>query len=1226
MPSADPDKYHQSTLGGRWVGFVVALLMLTVVSSSQFLLAQQMPIRKYGLQEGLPQISVQALLQDKYGFLWLGTQSGISRFDGIHFVTYSSEDGLGNNYVQALLADSLGRMWLGTQGGLSYFTGKQFINLAEGNGLPGNNVKALALAPTGGIWVGTDAGLAFYDGHAFKVYKMTEGLPHNHVHALQQDAKGRLWIATEGGIAVWDGVHFTRYTSNEGLPSNVVRALALSHDGTIWCGTLNGVAYFSGNRFQAVAYPAGLVRNPNTTTLLQDSKGNWRFGLSEEGMLTLENGKWELLNEANGLSAGNILSLFEDDIGNIWLGTYGGGLNKYNCGPFQRYTMQEGLVSNTIRASCRDAQGNLWIGGVDGKLSIWDGKRFTSFGPAQGIPPFTIRAIVKDARGQMWVGTDGGGIARWDGNRFTSFSVAQGMAGKSVYAMTATDDGSIWCALADGGISRFDGTRFTNLTVREGMPSNRPQCIYLDRQKKIWVGFYDAGAIVINPNKLDALDFTRYTQQDGLSSDAIYAITQDAEGAMWFGTFGGGAVRLDLTQPKGSQFQVYDTRQGLAASIVWALATDAKGNIWMGGPKGINVLDPKTKVIRYYGYLEGLTPVGVNARGFYKDNLNQLWIGTTGGVVRYMPGADQISTSPPKVYVTQITFKGKKNPQQYADSLHPFLNVPVSVDGSPALKLPPDHNDLSFHFAALHFKTPENNRYRYKLEGYDTDWSPVTDQTRVDYTALDGGMYTFKVQACNADGVWSTEPAALTFHIQTPWHRAWWAILLYLISIGLLVYGIARWRNYKLLQEKNALELTVVERTHEVIRQKTELESANQEILAKNENLAHAASEISRQNVVLNRKNEELFQKNEDLIRALEELRSTQEQLLESEKVATMGKWVAGLAHEINTPIGAIRASAGSLEQLLADALQGLPAFLRELSDAETSIFTALTTAEPGPELSTREQRDVRKHLTKQLAKAGYDESQFNLSEMAAILQRSGIHDAAQVADVFRLPHANDLLDQAGRIRRLRYSVRVINSSAAKTGKAIFALNTFTSNDSQGVREPVSIKANIEYALEPYASFFKQGITLRTQWHALPTVSGHQTELAQLWGNLALNACQAIATTGLPGTLSIDTFIDPPALADFAQAPNGYARIVFADDGPGIPPEAVSRIFEPFFTTKPEGEGTGLGLYLARKIVDRHGGHIDVSSQPGRTVFTIRLPRIPQNESEAVSYRPTQSV
>jgi ligand-binding sensor domain-containing protein/signal transduction histidine kinase len=776
-------------------------------------------------------------MQDKGGNIWIGTVGGgASRFDGKSFINFTKNEGLAGNAVICIIQDKSGDIWFGTDDGATKYNGRNFSTITVAQGLPANDVLSIIQDNQGNIWFGTSRGASRYDGKSFTNYITEQTLPNNRVNSIMQDRFSNMWFGTSGGACRYDGKTFAWYTTKERLASNRVTSMLQDKSGYIWFGTYGGGA----SRYDGKTF--------SNYTMLQ------------------------------GLADNTVMSVMQDKAGYIWFGTFGGGISRYDGQSFSKYSAELGLAGNIMRCILQDSKGKMWIG-TDAGVSSYDGHKFSTYDVTNGLPNNNVRSLMQDKAGNIWIGT-GRGASRFDGRNFTNYSTDQGLPHNLVQSILQDANGNIWFATDRGGASKFDGKSFSNYSIDQGLPDVSVNCIMQDHSGKIWFGTDASGA-----SCFDGKTFTNYSTEQGLVNNTVMCITQDSSCNIWFGTQGGGASRFD-----GSSFINYTTEQGLPDNVITAIAEDPNRDIiWFGTNKGLCGLKSGISggnKFETFSIITGYPIKDVHERSLVIDKKGILWAGCGDSkVIRF--DYDKLITDTTKLNLQlenikvnneeicwsnlvqktdslvllneMVTTFGKvlshaqldSMRKQYAnvrfDSISGFYPIPQN------LLLPYEDRNLTFNFAAIEPTMPKQVKYQYKLEGYDKDWSPMSNGTTAVFGNIPEGKYTIKLKAFNPYGALSQ--TEYSFQILPPWYRTWWAYGFYSFCFLVAVYIFDRIARRRLIDRERA-------RTRE-------------------KELAHAR----------------------EIEKAYHELKTTQAQLIHSEKMASFGELTAGIAHEIQNPL-----------------------------------------------------------------------------------------------------------------------------------------------------------------------------------------------------------------------------------------------------------------------------------------------------------------------------------
>jgi len=722
----------------------------------------------FGATDGLGNGSVTALSQDDEGYLWIGTQGGLVRYDGVAFTNYTTRDGLVNDEINALLRDREGDLWIGTQGGLIRFDGESFVNYTTRDGLVDVQVYDLLLDHRGQIWVNTQGGLSRFDGHQFTNLSALPGL-HESVQALLEDRQGRMWISALGKLWRFDGKRLIPF--DEPLGTGNVGALFEDSGGGLWVEVDEGLILV--NDVDRPRRRLKLKQGERVQAVTEDRQGRMWIATVESGSAASASSRLfrydgqKLTDFSDVVDLATVRSLLEDREGNVWIGT-SSRLVRYDAGDVTQFDGRHG-VPGDISSLAEDRSGNLWIG-TDAGLVRYDGLEFTTFTADDDLPSDAVRELLVDRHGAVWASTSGAGVVRYDGAGFTSFTSSDGLSHNNAGFMAETRDGVLWFATAGGGITRYDGRDFSSLTTADGLPSNSVGAVVQDTLGRLWCTTWGSGI-----SRYDGVQVKTFTTDDGLVHNATQRLVVDDQNNLWIGTTNG------LSRFDGVGFTSFSTAEGLVHSLIQTFEVDRRGHLWIGTEGGISRYDGVT----FQSLLNRDRLGAPSITALLEDRNGEMWIAVRGrGLIRYRP-----SRSPPPVRITEVV----------SDRRH----GPVT-----RLRLPSTQPLVAFEFRGLSFKTPPANmRYRYRLAGYERGWQ-VTRAPRVEYLNLPRGDYTFEVEAIDRDLDRSVEAARVVLQIHWPYGQiALWGSLVGASLLAVLLGGRAyrqRHRTTRLRQQQLA--------------------------------------------------------------------------------------------------------------------------------------------------------------------------------------------------------------------------------------------------------------------------------------------------------------------------------------------------------------------------------------------------------------------------------------
>ena len=874
-----------------------------------------MDIKYLDVEQGMNSTYVMSSLEDDHGNLWFGTWGGgASMYDGESFAHFTIKEGLSDDRISSILEDSKGNLWFGTyQGGVSMYDGEKFTHFTEKEGLSNNNVRCVLEDSRGNIWFCTGGGgVSRYDGKTITHFTVKEGLGDNSVWSALEDSRGNLWFCTEGGgVSMYDGRSFTQFTEKEGLCSNTVWSVLEDSQGRLWFGTGGkGACMYDGESFTQFTEKEGLSNN-NVRSILEDHRGHLWFCTEGGGASMYDGHSFMHLTQREGLSNDDVWSVTADRQGDLWFGTWGGGVNVYDGESFTHFTEQEGLRYNIVWTILEDRQGDFWFGTEGGGAVRYTGETIAYLTEKEGLSSNYIRSIVEDGHGNLWFGTADRGVVRYDGRNCTCFTEEQGLSSNQVRTILQDRQGNLWFGTIGGGACKYDGRTFTHYTEREGLSNNTVRTILEDREGNLWFGTAGGGV-----SRFDGEMFTHFTEKEGLSDNTVLSLMEDDSGNIWIGTRMGGLNRYD-----GKSFIHYTEKEGLCNNIVYSILEDTEGSIWISTEKGLNrlVFTPDSSragygspVIHSYTLQDGLKGLDFYPNSVLLDSHNRIWWGSSKSLTMLDLNYFRIPAGPPDLYLNRLEINGRFIDYRHMedqegikikfDSVEKFHNYPLNPE------LAHSSHHLTFHFSAIDWSAPHKLRYSQRMEGLNGNWSLPSREAKAEYRNMPYGTYTFMVRAVGGNQQWS-EPFEYAFTILPPWWHTLWARIGYGIMILLIIAGYARWRTAKLKRRQKELEEEIASATMEIRAQKEEVESQRDEIETQKEEIESQRDKVVSINAVLEEQKRELES-------TLKSLKLIQSQLIESEKMASVGILTAGIAHELNNPINFV---SGNVKPLLRD-------------------------------------------------------------------------------------------------------------------------------------------------------------------------------------------------------------------------------------------------------------------------------------------------------------------
>ena len=1156
--------------------------MLIMPPSTQGIIAQTSPIKFRQLfgSEDITLGKINAIAQDQYGFLWLSDQTNgcIIRYDGQNYkpycFEYGSSNSLGGSYPECLAFDSSGILWIGLYGmGIDRFdpvaeTFTHFENDPEDDTSLGNNtVSSILVDHLGILWVGHHGGVDMMNMETGAFYHFAhdpaddKSLSPKMVKVVYEDSDGNIWVGTgspwdgepEGGLNRFnrEDSTFTRFLhdpqNNQSLADNAVRALHEDSRGNFWIGTpqedgLHTLERISG---EVTRYPyspniPGSIYRPfypgepdHITFLEEDAKGNLWIGSVFSGINYFDFSSGTISHfggnpeVSGGIPENSSWWAHASDDGMVWITTQDANLYQADIYTYEFPFYETGLVVESFHPESEDI---VWIatsnGAIRKDLSTNSSERILhdARNDSNNLGTY-LTDITSDPSGRVWIGTVNQGLYSYDSEtkkltHFPSSDDAATLMNPRVTRLICNDSSSIWISTYGGGLSKLN---LTDLTFEhyQANPSDSSALSY-DVIYTMEEGAENDLWLAIAVNRgIERFDIETGTTAKYLSNIRIQSIYKDQQDRIWAG--GGSGLYLydtsvdDFLPLKNSDNEI------VIQELIHTITSDQRGNLWICAFTGIFKLDPETKQVFRYTKEYGID--GLHESQAKNGPDNTIYIGSTTGYYAFHPDSLFNYDAESEVLITSFSI----NDQKVVPGKGGILEK--SIFETSQINLKYNQNSFSFKSTKVDFRTSRNEAILYMLENYDSSWGRTYAGEEVKYSRIPAGKYALHIKSANSrSGIWSQKTIDLI--VLPPWWRTWWAYVLYILLAGTLLYFIDRFQRNRLLAKERAL--------------------------AKEKELAHAR----------------------EIEKAYEELKTTQNQLIHSEKMASLGELTAGIAHEIQNPLNFVNNFSEVSDELIDEAIE-------ELTSTPLNQLT---------EENIEEAQEILNDLKGNLEKINHHGHRAS-SIVKGMLQHSRVSSGEK-----ELTDINQLCDE---YMRLAYhglrakdsnfnckmemdfdeSIGKVNVIPQDFGRVLLNLitNAFQACALRQAQDTALRQAQ-DTALRQ-----AQGTTLRQ-----PSISSGQ--IAQ--GTAEASYMPEVVVTTRRLSLSAD------------KAGGVEVEVRVSDNGNGIPEEIQDKIFQPFFTTKPTGEGTGLGLSMSYDIITKgHGGTLTVESEEGEgSEFTITLP------------------
>ncbi|HEY1340347.1 MAG TPA: two-component regulator propeller domain-containing protein [Bryobacteraceae bacterium] len=727
-------------------------------------------------QDGLPQDTIRAVAQTHDGYLWLGTDEGLARFDGYEFVVFTkANSALPANSITSLAAAHDGSLWIGTSNGLAQYRNKEFYPYTVKQGLPDNAINQVLEDRSGAVWIVAGVYLSRWQNGQFTNFSPGRDMPLTSARTMREDGARHLWVAGFSGVARLDGGKFEIAVSQSDLQDNIPTSLLFDRNGALWIGGNKGLIERSPagdiRRYDA----AGGLPDPFVRALIEDRDGNVWVG-TNAGVARLEGGRFVTFPEVDGRSREMVRCMFEDRESNLWVGS-NNGLERFREDVFTVYGKTEGWPSDEPNAVFQDRSGRVWVGFHDAGLMRIEGQERRLFTTRDGLPNNEIFSIRQTPGGDLLIGARGG-VVRIHGDSFSTFVVPDPLARLNVFDALEDGDGRVWLA-TPGGLVQLRGRE--HRIVLPGGPLIQAAFITLceGRDGAIWAGTYGRGLWRIKDGEAPR----QFTAENGLSSDQIRTLYEDAEGTLWISTFGGGLDSL-----RDGKFHRYTADDGLLSDNI-SKVTDDGESLWLATTRGISQVAKRQLREFAEGKLRSLDPVNYGI----EDGLRSAQCSPS-----YPTGAGGVRTADGRVWFTTGRGLAVFDPRLRTRApLAPVVQlVEATAAGRPLdlahdASLDPGSERMQFRYTAIHLSAPEQVQYAYRLDGLDTDWVRAGSRRLINYNSLKHGSYRFHVRAELPGGPASEQSYA--FQVLPQFYETAWFRVLFAAALALgawMVYQV----------------------------------------------------------------------------------------------------------------------------------------------------------------------------------------------------------------------------------------------------------------------------------------------------------------------------------------------------------------------------------------------------------------------------------------------------
>lgn len=933
----------------------LTLLFSCLLFASHRINSQNFSYELLSNKEGLSQNSVSSITQDKYGFLWVGTEEGVSKFDGHRFRNYRSkrfdDSSLSNPFVKKIFKDKDGVIWIGTEGGLDKFNYNKGVfenfsfldNVSFDAGL--NSINDIIETYSGKFYLASDALIRFdrvTENYSKYYISKTKNILLN---CLFEDNNGIIWVGTNEGLyKLEDASNDVKFVKIPELGNKIVKHLYLDKQGNLWIGTNSGLFELSFFDNSIVEVDLPVNDTVDVTYIFEDSDHCLWLATHGDGLITSCNRKkiFRKFNFSN-LSDKNILvnyinTIYEDNSGVLWLGLDGSGIIKIEKHKNFNSIVAEAdrvnkLNSNRIFGLQKDLDENkIWISTYGGGINVYD----RNTGAIRVINKKTHKNLLSDdirdiyqlpfKHNIFWVGTEKG-ISVYDKESnqiIKNYTVADGLSSEIIFTLISDEEENIWIATA-GGLNKFnyENNKFESFVHDPNdsttLSSNSCRLVYIDRNKNLWVGTKGSGL-----NRYDKENdvFIKYFYDDNFSNGSpsiVTSIYEDFNNNFWVATYGSGLFKLN---PKTGKYIRFSEDEGLSNNSIYGILEDNRGDLWISSNYGLSKFNVKDASFQNYYKEDGLQGNEFNDGAFCKLDNGEMYFGGFNGITYFDPLEIKNNSVIPQIAFTSF----KKGNEEFK------LNSDINETKEIILS----YKDIiiSFEFVALSFIRNENNKYAYKLEGLTDNWINIGDKRSITFTSLDPGEYILRIKGSNNDGLWNEMGRSIKIVVTPPFYSTLIFRITLIVLIGAIVIYIYKKRIKNVQYQKDKLRKIVAERTFE-------LETVNNNLLNEIEERKKAEEEVTRYIEELQESKDMMEQNAFDLVEINMKIEESETKLKELN--AQKDKFFSIISHDLKSPFVAL---LGYTEILMEEfdtlSRNEMKEFIGSINKASKNVYNLL--------------------------------------------------------------------------------------------------------------------------------------------------------------------------------------------------------------------------------------------------------------------------------------------